>query len=133
MREFSLRFFDEPFELIGVFRGVQIRLIKRFSTTVYGVNDNTKVLVYGLTSGHGHLYQGSCHLFKQRVADSDQSNLCIELILETSYITGFVTSWRVVCIIWYQSFGSSLRFIYPLIFFLIFLVFIFRILVYLSY
>ncbi|GMN51970.1 hypothetical protein TIFTF001_021113 [Ficus carica] len=34
-----------------------IRLIKRFSTTVFGVYNNTKVLVCGLTLGRGHLYQ----------------------------------------------------------------------------
>ena len=43
MREFSLLFLDEPFELIGIFRGVHYRLIKRFSTTACGVYDNTKV------------------------------------------------------------------------------------------
>ncbi|GMN73487.1 hypothetical protein TIFTF001_053700 [Ficus carica] len=54
-------FFDEPFELIGIFRGVHYRLIKRISTTVCGVYDNTKVLVCGWTLGRGLLYQGSFH------------------------------------------------------------------------
>ncbi|GMN22277.1 hypothetical protein TIFTF001_040217 [Ficus carica] len=54
-------FFDEPFKLIGIFHGVHYRLIKRISTTVCGVCDNTKVLVCGWTLGRGLLYQGSCH------------------------------------------------------------------------
>ncbi|GMN75232.1 hypothetical protein TIFTF001_056282, partial [Ficus carica] len=53
----SLQFFDEPFELIGIFRGVHNRLIKRISTTVCGVYDNTKVLVCGWTLCRGLLYQ----------------------------------------------------------------------------
>ncbi|GMN71849.1 hypothetical protein TIFTF001_051889 [Ficus carica] len=61
VREFSLQFFEEPFELIGIFRGVHYRLIKQISTTVCGVYDNTMVLVCGWTLGRGLLYQGSCH------------------------------------------------------------------------
>ncbi|GMN21660.1 hypothetical protein TIFTF001_043363, partial [Ficus carica] len=57
VREFSLQFFDEPFELIGIFRGVHYQLIKRISTTVCGVYDNTKVLVCGWTLVSGLLYQ----------------------------------------------------------------------------
>ena len=68
VREFSLRFFDEPFERIGIFRGVHYRLIKRISTTVCGVYlilrflfrikqwvevKYTKVLVYVEATGRG--------------------------------------------------------------------------------
>ncbi|GMN22656.1 hypothetical protein TIFTF001_049012 [Ficus carica] len=101
---FYTKFFDEPFELIGIFRGVHYRLSKPISTTVCGVYDNTKVLVCGWTLGRGLLYQGSCH---------DSSN---ELRLPSKLVERF---WRllklrisshvsVVRIIWYQSFGSSL-------------------------
>ena len=34
---FSLGFFDEPFELIGIFRGVHYRLIKWISTTICSI------------------------------------------------------------------------------------------------
>ena len=61
VRFHSLWFFDELFELIGILRGIHHRLIKRNSTTVRGVYDNTKVLIYGLALGRGLLYQGSCH------------------------------------------------------------------------